>query len=194
MNKKILDTLDDLKTLKKELISEIKSKFLSIETYKCELNNGKTITREKLVKNGKDGSAVIIFPITKDKKVVLAIEPRVFTKKTVDIGLPSGYIEENEKAVIAAKRELLEETGYYTEELIELGSFYQDQGCSGALNHYFLALNCMKMSNQHLDQDEFIKYVLVNFEELEELLNNNMIKGLNSAYLIERGKRYLKEM
>ena len=194
MNKKILDILDSLKTLKKELINETKSKFLSIQTYKCTLNNGKTITREKLVKNGKDGSAAIIFPITEDGKVLLAAEPRVFTKETVDIGLPAGYIEENEDASVAAKRELLEETGYEADTLIPLGAFYQDQGCSGAYNHYFLALNCRKVCDQHLDKDEFIEYILVDIDLLDELIDNNIINGLNSAYAIEKGKRYLKEM
>ena len=194
MNKQILGILDGLKTIKKELVSETKARFLSIQTYKCTLNNGKTITREKLIKGGKDGSAAIIFPITEEGKVLLAVEPRVFTKETVDIGLPAGYIEENEDASVAAKRELLEETGYEADTLISLGAFYQDQGCSGAYNHYFLALNCRKVCDQHLDKDEFIEYILVDIDLLDELIDNNIISGLNSAYAIEKGKRYLKEM
>ena len=49
------------------------SEFLSIETYDCYLNNGKIITREKLLKNNKDGSAVIIYPVTSDNKIILAL-------------------------------------------------------------------------------------------------------------------------
>lgn len=124
----------------------------------------------------------------------MAIEPRVFTKETVDVGLPAGYIEENEKPTDAAKRELLEETGYEANELIFLGSFYQDQGISGAYNYYFFAPNCKKMKPQDLDEGEFIKYVLVNTEELDWLIDNNYIKGLNSIYAIEKARALFKKI
>lgn len=182
---------DELKTIK--MTKNKETSFITVESYSCKLNNGRTIKREKILKDKNDGSAAIILPITQDKKVILAIEPRVFTEKTVDIGLPAGYIEENEQPIIAAKRELLEETGYESNDLIYLDSFYQDQGCSAALNHYFIALNCKKIKDQKLDKDEFIKYILVTFEELEELVSKGYIKGLNSAYTIEKGKSYLKE-
>ena len=183
---------DEFKLL--NMIKENDNKFLTIERYKCKLNNGNFIYREKVLKNGLDGSAAIIFPITEDGKVILAIEPRVFTEKKVDIGLPAGYIEKDEIPSDAAIRELKEETGYETNNLVSLGSFYPDQGCSGALNHYFLALSCKKVSNQLLDDSEFIKYILVSFDELEFLYRNGYIKGLNTAYMIEAYKEKIKEM
>lgn len=192
MNKSIEKYFTELKTLK--MIETNNGSFLTTKSYECTLNNGQTIKREKILKNGGDGSASIILPITEDNKVILAVEPRVFTKKTVDVGLPAGYIEDNEEAVAAAKRELLEETGYTSDEFILLGSFYQDQGCSEAYNHYFVALNCRKVKEQNLDEGEFIKYILVDFNELNELIDEGYIGGLNSIYAIEKGKRYLKEM
>ena len=189
--KEILKYIEELKTIEKTKNSD--SKFIKVESYNCKLNNGKTIVREKILKGNSDGSAAIVLPITKENKIILAIEPRVFTSKTVDIGLPAGYIEENEKPIEAAKRELLEETGYSSNNIIFLGSFYQDQGCSAALNHYFVALNCEKVSNQNLDESEFIHYIEVNKKELEWLIKNNYITGLNSIFTIEKSKVYLKE-
>lgn len=190
MRQDIIDSLEELKTIVKTKKDPVN--FLKIESYLCKLNNGKEITRERLIKGNTDGSAAIIFPITVDNKIILAIEPRVFTKRTVGIGFPAGYINEGELPLDAAKRELLEETGYATDNLIHLGSFYQDQGCSGAFNHYYLALNCVKISEQVLDESEYIKYILVDEEELNELLENGYITGLNTAYLLEKGKSYLK--
>lgn len=183
--------IEELSTIKKEMIDE-ESKFLAVEKYSCHLNNGKTIIREKLLKNQKDGSAAIIFPITVDNQVILAMEPRVFTEKTVDIGLPAGYIEYLEEPIKAASRELNEETGYQSNNLIHLGSFYQDQGVSAAYNHYFLAKNCIKVGKQNLDEGEFIKYILVSFDELDWLLENGYINGLNSVYTIEKVKKLIK--
>ena len=190
MREEIIKALEEFKTICKT--PQDKNRFLSIESYLCELNNGKTIKRERILKNHKDGSAVVIYPITEDGKIILAIEPRVFTARTVGVGLPAGYIEEGEEPIVAARRELREETGYDSEELIHLGAFYQDQGCSAAFNHYFLALNCKKVGEQKLDPSEYIKYVLVDSLELDELLDNGYITGLNSAYLIEKGRSYVR--
>lgn len=203
---KIKKYYDELKTIrmikvenKLEKILKIvfrEKGFLKIEKYDCILNNGYTIRREKIVKKDKDGDAAIVFPITEDNKVILAIEPRVFTKLTVDMGFPAGYIEENEKEEASALRELEEETGYTTDNLIYLGKFgfYQDPGCSGGCNSYYLALNCRKVKEQKLDKDEFIKYILVDFDELEWLLENGYIRGLNSGYIYEKVMNYMYKL
>lgn len=182
---------NELKTL--QMVETESGNFLTTKTYECKLNNGEIIKREKILKNGGSGSASIILPITEDNKVILAVEPRVFTKRTVDVGLPAGYIEKNETALDAAKRELLEETGYTTDEFVSLGSFYQDQACSEAYNHYFVALHCKKVKEQKLDKGEFIKYILVDFEEIDCLIEKGYIGGLNSIYALEKGKNYLKK-
>lgn len=190
MRQDIIEALKELKIVAKKESNPIN--FLKIKSFICRLNNGKEIKREKIIKGNTDGSAVIIFPITTDSQIIIAIEPRVFTKKTVDVGFPAGYINEDEKPCDAALRELMEETGYTSDNLISLGSFYQDQGCSSAVNHYFLALNCVKVGEQKLDDGEFIKYILVDEDELDELMNEGYIAGLNTAYALEKGKIYLK--
>jgi len=192
MMNEIEKIFNEFKTIKK--IKKEKNNFLKIESYLCELNNGKKITREKIIKGNSDGSAAIVLPITKNNKVILAIEPRVFTKKTVDIGLPAGYIDEGEEPIKAALRELKEETGYVSNKIECIGSYYQDQGCSSALNYYFIAFDCEKKYEQNLDESEFIKYIEVDFNELNYLINNGYITSLNSAFTIEKAKQYIKEM
>lgn len=192
LERKILSVYDEFKTV--NMTKEEGSKFISVERYKCELNNGKKITREKILKGKAAGSAAIVLPVTKDYKVLLAVEPRVFIKDTVDVGLPAGYIEPGEYPVEAAIRELQEETGYRPERLQLLGKYYQDQGCSEALNYYFIAFGCEKVSDQQLDEGEFIRYIEVSLAELEYLLKHGYIKGLNSAYAIEKAKTFIKEM
>lgn len=74
-----------------------------------------------------------------------------------------------------------------------LGSFYQDQGCSGALNEYFIAFDCKPYGCQKLGKDEYIKYFICTFNEMLELLQSGYIKGLNSAFVIEKAKEYVYE-
>lgn len=167
--------------------------FINVESYNCKLQNGIIIPREKIVKGGKDGNAAIILPITNEGNTLLVIQPRVFTKETVCVELPAGYIEENEDPITAGKRELVEETGYVPDQIQLLASFYQDQGCSAAYNYSMLALGCQKIKNQNLDQDEIIRYFECSFEEALELVNRGYITDLQSQFTLEKAKKIVKK-
>lgn len=193
-NKKLAELqeiINGFTTVKKEKI-DTNARFLKAEVYDCTLNSGKVIRREKLVKNGGDGSAAIILPVTKEGNVILTVEPRVFSRRTVGIGIPAGYIEKGEDAYVAALRELEEETGLVPNELIRLGGFYQDMGCSSAYNESFLATGCEKLKDQHLDEGEYIKYFDCTYEEALELIDMHYIEGSNAIITLNKAKRYLK--
>ena len=195
MRKEKLDDLksivNDLKTIK-FIKCENDKKFLNSISYKCVLNNGVVIPREKLIKGGNDGSASIIMPVTKNNEILTVIEPRVFTNMTVGVGFPAGYIEKDEDIKTSALRELREETGYTTNDIIEIDSFYQDEGCSSAYNHLFIANNCVKTTEQELDEYELVNYMLFNYDELFELEDMGYIQGCNAKLLLEKSKKYMK--
>lgn len=192
---------EKLKELK-EIINELKSvefekrntekRFITSIPYSFKLNNGMILPREKLIKGGKDGSAVIIMPILDNNEILTVIEPRVFTELTVGVGFPAGYIEHGEEAIESAKRELREETGYVSNEIVLIDSFYQDEGCSSALNRIYIAFNCKKEYDQLLDKDEVVKYMTFTYDELFELENLGYIKGSNSKLLLEKSRKYMK--
>lgn len=185
--------INELKTVELKEIDNTGKGFLSIKRYSCLLNNGQKIIRERIVKNGKDGSAAIILPITKEGNVLLVVQPRVFKPSTVGVEVPAGYIEENEDPIESAKRELEEETGYVCEDMILLAKYFQDSGCSSAFNHCFLALNCSKQKEQHLDKDEFVRYFECTFQEALELIDLGYINGANPIIAFEKAKNYLKK-
>ena len=186
--KELQEYIKELKTKRKELI-DTNNKFLR---YNCHINNGKTIIREKLLKGNNTGSAVTICPITDKNTVILTVQPRVFTESTIGIDFPAGYVEENEEYEEAALRELQEETGYKSNSLIEVASYYQDDGVSAAYNKGYVALDCKKVSEQNLDPGEFIKYFECNIDELFELYERGYIQGGGSQLLIEKAKKYLR--
>lgn len=188
--KEIVEELRTIEVIEREV--EQKNKFLQSKSYYFKLNNGIIIPREKLIKGGKDGSAAIIMPVLPNNEILTIIEPRVFTDLTVGIGFPAGYIENNEEPKLGALRELREETGFVPKEMIELDSFYQDEGVSSALNHIYLALDCGKKFNQELDKDEIVKYMIFNYEELFELEKLGYIKGCNTKLALEKSKTYMK--
>ena len=184
--------IDSLKTIKKEKLTK-EPRFIRSEVYRCHLNNDKTITREKILKNNKDGSAAILLPVTSDNNVVLTVEPRVFSKRTVGIGIPAGYIEDGEDSYVAALRELEEETGLVPDKLTKMGGFYQDMGCSSAYNETFLATGCKWLKNQNLDESEYIKYFECTYDEALELVDMNYIEGCNAVIALNKAKKYIKK-
>lgn len=187
--KYLIEKLMVIQVREKEVLQ--KSKFLQSISYDFVLNNGMILPREKLIKGGKDGGAAIIMPFVSEDDVLIVVEPRVFTELTVGVGFPAGYIENGENAAIGALRELREETGYVPKEMKLLDSFYQDEGVSAALNYIFLAYDCEKRYNQQLDNDEFIKYMTVKYDELFELERLGYIRGGNAKLALEKSKKYI---
>ncbi len=183
--------INELKWTRDKILNT-KNYFVTVEPHQFLIGN-KFIEREKIYKNGKDGSAVIVVPMEKDThEFVMSIEPRVFTSNKVAVSFPAGYIEEGELPKEAALRELREETGYVPSEIKHLDSYYQDEGMSSAYNHLYLAFDCEKKYDQDLDSDEIIKYMSFTYEELLELEKMGYICGGNSKLALCRIKNYIK--
>lgn len=171
-----------------------KKNFVTVERYLCSLNNGKTITREQIKKNGQDGSAVIILPVTTNNEIIVTVEPRVFTERTVGIGFPAGYIEEGEKPHVAALRELQEEVGCVPKYLVELKRYYQDEGISGAKNVAFLAVGCQEGYEKHPDPGEFIRYFKCSYDDVLYLEQEGYLESANTLIALSKAQPYFDEL
>lgn len=187
MIKKYLEMYKTIETKQVEGTSE----FLKVVRQEYRLGMGETIIRDHIVKPNLTGSAVVVLPITKEGKFVLVIQPRVLTKNGALVEVPAGYIEPGEDPFQAALRELEEETGYRGSELVLIKDYYQDQGCMQAFNHAFIAWECEKRTDQHLDFDEHIQYFEATYEEVLELVEMGYIIDANSLLTIEFAKPYV---
>lgn len=107
-------------------------------------------------------SAAII-AITEDNKVVIARQYRQGPERVLD-EIPGGMVDDNEDPQNAAKRELLEETGYITGEVTKLGVAYKSAYSN--ITTYYYATNCRRVDNQNLDDGEFVNVALINIEKL----------------------------
>lgn len=69
----------------------------------------------------------------------------------------AGMIDEGESPEEAAKRELLEETGYQAESLLFLGNSFANPTGSPMRYHYFLGKNCVFQKSPELEVSEQIE-------------------------------------
>ncbi len=98
--------------------------------------------------------------------------------------LVAGVIEEGEKPLEAAKRELLEETGYSGGKWELFMEISQNPSTSNNLTHCFLARGVKKTGTQHLDATEDITIKLLSEKDvLDMLLADEMKQALMAAPL-----------
>lgn len=176
--KLLLDKINNLykavegKFIKKELLYS--GNFLSVlrETYK--LPNKKIVKKEKVIKN--DGkNSVIVIAITKDRKYIITFQNRI--KDTTIAEFPAGYIENNEEPIETAKRELLEETGYITDDLFIVDEAYTSPGIDNSITYIVIANNCSKTNKKSSNGTELVNYGLFTEFELNYLIIKNIMNG-----------------
>ena len=108
------------------------------------------------------------------------------------IEVPAGTFEEGETdGLSVAKRELLEETGYISEDWQYLGATVESSAKLTNYMHIYFANHCRKVSGQHLDATEELDVLLVPMGQAVEMVMDNEICCNSSAHGILRVARML---
>ncbi|MBQ8951965.1 MAG: NUDIX hydrolase [Eubacterium sp.] len=93
--------------------------------------------------------------------------------REVTTEFPAGCIEDNESdALLTAKRELREETGYESDEWEHLITVPSNATIADNYAHLYRAKNCRKVSGQDLDDMEFLNVKRYSTDEIEELISS----------------------
>ncbi|MBS3080781.1 NUDIX hydrolase [Candidatus Pacearchaeota archaeon] len=129
---------------------------------------------------------VAIIALTPQKEIILTRQFRPGTEEIFD-EIPSGMIDGNEIPREAGERELLEETGY-TGSFTEVGraplAAYEN------IHGYCItAVNCNKIREPCLDEDEFLETRLCSLTRFRQLLRDGRSLNIHLAYM---GLDYLR--
>lgn len=134
---------------------------------------------------------VNIIAVTQAKDVVLIEQFRHGTEETI-LELPGGLIDEDENPETAARRELLEETGYSSDKWVRIGITNPNPAIQNNSMHHFFALDCEKVSDTKFDEHESIVEKLVPLTDIDDLiLGGNITHSLVVAafYFLERNNK-----
>jgi len=166
-----------------ELVSSYEEGYIGKKSYIVTYADGTKRKVDQITKNKGNGDAVIIVPVTVDNKFVMIVESRPNALANVAVEFPAGMVDGEENPEDAARRELLEETGYSCENIIEMENHHQDQGCSQAIIRVYLATGCKKIQDLHTDEDERLDYLEMSYDEVLELLEQSDVKkvGINDS-------------
>lgn len=170
------------KTLARQKVFQ-QGKFLTLEIHTLELPDGQiirdwpwVITPDFVnVMAETDGGRFLCFRQTKYAVAGVSLAP---------VG---GYIDPGETPDAAARRELLEETGYRAEEWLPLGTYAVDANRGAGKAHFFLARRARCVALPHKDDLEEQELVPLSRSELEQALAQGEFKVLPWAALIAIG-------
>lgn len=136
-----------------------------------------------------DDPSVVVLPFTPDGRVVVIDEWRQAVGR-VNHGLPAGGIEPDDSdPADAARRELIEETGYTAESVEHLVTVEPANGVANFVFSYYVARGCRPEAEAKLDHDESIAVSTTGWETLRDrvlagdLRDGRSLLGIQHALL-----------
>ena len=149
----------------------VKKPWATLRVDECKLPDGR-IAKEYYVLEYPNWVNVVA--ITADKKVIMVKQYR-HSGGLISIEIPGGVIDGDENPVDAAKRELLEETGYLFQDFELVSTIYPNPATSNNVTYCYLAHGGVKVQEQDLDEHEDIDIEFYSIEEVKQMLLKNEI-------------------
>ncbi len=146
-----------------------KGKLLHVVRDTITLPNGRPGTREYI----KHPGAACIVAEFEDGKLLLERQYR-YPMGKVMIEFPAGKLDRGENPLVAAQRELKEETGYWARSWHTLGHMHPLIAYADEIIHIFHA-NGLVQGDAKLDQDEFLELFAATPEEITAMIADNRI-------------------
>lgn len=149
-----------------------KGQIFDIYQWEQEMYDGSTHTFERL----KRPDTVIVIPVTEDGKIIICDQEQ--PDREPFLSMISGRIEEGEDPLEAGKRELLEETGYTSEDWVLYEQIQPFTKMEWEIFTY-VARGCKKVAEQNLDGGERIELKFISFDEFIELLASRQLPDIH---------------
>lgn len=117
---------------------------------------------------------VNVIPLTEAGEVVLIRQFRFGTEE-VTLEIPGGLVEPGHTPLEAARNELLEETGFKSDQWEYLGFVHPNPAFLTNRCHSFLARGVQKVAEIRQEESEEIEVLLVPYGEIKDLIGRQAI-------------------
>jgi ADP-ribose pyrophosphatase len=175
------------KTLSRRVLLDY-SQYLVVEEHAVELPSGRVIPDWPWVITP---SFVNVVAVTKDGRFLCFRQVKYGVEGTT-LAPVGGFIDPGEEPLLAAQRELLEETGYEAAEWIELGTYRVDPNRGMAMAHLFLARGARRSGEPQPDDLEEQELLHLSRAEVEDALATGEFKVLAWAMAFLLALRYME--
>lgn len=165
-----------------------KSAFAETQLRDYQLPDGKTLNEYAMFI---EANGVAIVAQTEEGKLLFVRQFRP-APAIVTIDFAGGAVEKGEDPFLAAKRELLEETGYESNDWKALGELQPAQHRLQSTLYVFLVKNCQKVKEIAGDASEFLENVQYSASEVEQMIHQNQITCSICIASYFRAQRHLK--
>ncbi len=156
-----------------------KGAIFDVYQWEQKMYDGSTAIFEKL----KRPDTVVVFAVLPDGKILLTEQEQ--PGKAPFIGATGGRVDEGEDILAAAKRELLEESGYEASEFSLLDARHPVSKIDWVI-YTFIAKGLKKVADMDLDAGEKIKLLPVTFDQFSDLIINSQDDKFSDKELAER--------
>ncbi len=116
----------------------------------------------------------------KDRENILMLKQYRYPVKKVITELPAGKIDKREGPLACAKRELLEETGYWPKKIKKILEFYPSPAFATETMQVYLAWDLVHKGIA-LDEDEFLHSFEMGFDKSIDWIRQGKIKDAKSV-------------
>lgn len=110
----------------------------------------------------------------------------------MSLELPAGVIDSNEDVVAAAERELKEETGFESQDVVQLWKVRPEPARHDQWAHFCLARGARRRHSQELDETEHIEVVTRPVGELDDIISEMIHAPHIAALLLAERKGLLR--
>lgn len=165
-----------------------RGKVFDLQVDKITYDSGNKGVREIAVHPG----GAVVLPLKEDGKIVMVSQFRYSFNEFL-LELPAGKLDKGEDPFNCAYRELEEETGYKSENIIKLGAIRTSPGFCSEVLHLYLARNLVAGEHNREEGEAGMQVHEFSVEEIETKIKKGEISDAKTICTFHLVKSYFKQ-